>query len=375
MVIDVEREGTASQFRGIVEKVCKNTAVKGLFILACDENNFTPELVDPVLRDIKIPVFGGIFPGVLFNEELLERGTVVCGLYSEPDVQVVQNLSSDDIAFDDIIDEKFPCAEHSKSMFVIVDGMAKRIYSLLESLFNLFGLELSYLGGGAGSLSLKMKPCIFTNEGLLQDSAVLAMTDEKVGIGVAHGMKSVCGPYKITEATGNTVYSLNWEPAYLFYKKEIKENANFDPDDSDFFGVNRHFSLGVNRLGSEKIVREPVILGQDNSLSFFPEMREGEFVDILRATPDLTIQASGKAAEIARNDCHGPKDCNTIICFDCVARRLFLQDRYSEEIRSLYDGTIPLIGALTIGEIANSGREFIDYYNRTCVVGAVDDKL
>jgi hypothetical protein len=54
---------------------------------------------------------------------------------------------------------------------------------------------------------------------------------------------------------------------------------------------------------------------------------------------------------------------------------LFLQDRYSEEIRSLYDGTIPLIGALTIGEIANSGREFIDYYNRTCVVGAVDDKL
>ncbi|NOR26157.1 MAG: hypothetical protein GQ542_17575 [Desulforhopalus sp.] len=37
----------------------------------------------------------------------------------------------------------------ARTLFVLVDGYATRISSLIEALFNIFGLELNFIGGGA----------------------------------------------------------------------------------------------------------------------------------------------------------------------------------------------------------------------------------
>jgi hypothetical protein len=48
-----------------------------------------------------------------------------------------------------------------------------------------------------------------------------------------------------------------------------------------------------------------------------------------------------------------------------------LEDRFGEEIEAVYRESTPLVGALTIGEIANSGRDYLEFYNKTSVVAVL----
>ena len=82
---------------------------------------------------------------------------------------------------DEILDQDY------KTMFVFVDGFASRISAFIESLFNTYSLELNFIGGGAGSLSMVQKPCILSNNGLLEDVAIIASIKSESGIGVRHG--------------------------------------------------------------------------------------------------------------------------------------------------------------------------------------------
>ena len=85
--------------------------------------------MDEILVNIPVPVFGGIFPATIYNNEVLEKGTIIAGLLSTPDVQVIPGLSSNVEDFDDLIDEKYHDNVDSETMFVIVDGMATRVLS------------------------------------------------------------------------------------------------------------------------------------------------------------------------------------------------------------------------------------------------------
>ncbi|MEI7446985.1 MAG: FIST C-terminal domain-containing protein, partial [Burkholderiales bacterium] len=53
---------------------------------------------------------------------------------------------------------------------------------------------------------------------------------------------------------------------------------------------------------------------------------------------------------------------------DCVSRVLFLGDAFDRELRSVVRDDVPTIGALTLGEIANAGRSFLEFHNKTAVV-------
>jgi len=97
-----------------------------------------------------------------------------------------------------------------RTVFIYVDGLADGIHRLIKSLFNVFGLEVNYIGGGSGSLSLERKPCIFSKQGLLAGGAVIVATTMRNSIGVKHGFRSIAGPFRITGAKGTTIHTLNW---------------------------------------------------------------------------------------------------------------------------------------------------------------------
>lgn len=367
----LDAAGTADGLSKVVEECLSEFEAKGLLILAGDANGFTPGNVDRILQNVPVPVVGGTFPAIIHGRNLFERGTIVAALPRRPRVQVVSGLSSDCDDFDDVLDEDL-IGDDGRTMLVLVDGFATRVNTLLSSLFNVFGLEVSYLGGGAGSLQIEPQPCLLTNDGLIGDAAILAVLDSECSVGVSHGMEPVSGPHKITTARRNAICTLDWRPAHERFRELIHE---LEPrlQDHETFPVSREFCIAVNRLGDEKVVRDPSKVEPDGALHVAPEVNEGEFVDIVRATPESTIQAAATALSLARTAYRGHGPPGSVLCFDCSGRWKFLGDRFPEELDALQDDTCEVLGVLTIGgEIANSGLDFLDYYNRTCVIGVME---
>lgn len=372
MIIRVDQSGTVAAFNDIVRDVLAREQVKGLLILACDENNFTPADLDGLLRVVPVPVFGGIFPQIIHAKENLSRGTIVAGLPVEPNVQVIPHLSDTMVEYEEILDQKIPDAGEFKTMVVLVDGLSKRISALIDSLFNVFGLELNYIGGGAGSLSFEQKPCLFTSEGLVMDGAVLAMLDVKSGVGVSHGWISVEGPFLVTQADQNVIRTLDWLPAFEVYRQVVEKASGKVFTHDNFFEIAKGYPFGINKLDVEQIVRDPIMLGEDGAMICVGEVPEGSYVDILSGSVSSLVGAAKNALARAKHVYAGESGTQTVCFFDCISRVLYLEQAFGQELDAVYRRDLPMIGALTLGEIANSGRDYLEFYNKTSVIGVLN---
>lgn len=340
-------------------------------ILAGDENGFTASSVDPILRRQQRPVFGGIFPEIIHGPRKLDRGTIVIGLPDEARVETIPGLSDPDSDFEAQLDERLSDAPRTATMFVFVDALAQRIGALIESLFHVFGLEPNYIGGGAGSLSFEPKPCLFTNEGLRFDCAVLALTPLRSGVGVNHGWVEVSGPYQVTHAEGHTIFALDSKPAGTIYRSVVEAHTGQPLTEANFFERAKDFPFGISKLGAEKIVRDPIALGNDGSLQCVGEVPAGAFVHILTGSADALVAAARRALDLARSNFPDDRPEALTLVIDCISRALVLGDQFSRELDAVYRPSLPLVGALTLGEIANSGKDYLEFYNKTAVVGVL----
>jgi hypothetical protein len=256
-------------------------------------------------------------------------------------------------------------------MFVFVDGLATRIGALIDSLFNVFGLEINYVGGGAGSLTLQQKPCLFSNKGLLQDSALLALFNSSSGIGVSHGWHSIHGPLKVTEVERNVIKTLDWRPAFDVYRQVLADENGVEITQENFFDVAKAFPFGINRLGSEKIIRDPISVTENGDLVCVGEIPDGSFVDVMTGDTKSLVQAAAAALKQGKSSCKAQSANATTFFIDCISRVLFLEDEFKQELDAVYDETMPLVGALTLGEIANSGDGYLEFYNKTAVIAVL----
>ena len=82
--------------------------------------------------------------------------------------------------------------------------------------------------------------------------------------------------------------------------------------------------------------------------------------------------ASREAFDIATNSLGGDTSNKEIFFVDCISRVLFLEKDFKEELQSVNPNNLSLVGALTLGEIANSGNDYLEFYNKTAVVGLMD---
>lgn len=63
----LDEGGTLSALKRGIDQIAKYPGVSGVLILACDANDFQSESLDPILKGVSLPVFGGIFPGINLN--------------------------------------------------------------------------------------------------------------------------------------------------------------------------------------------------------------------------------------------------------------------------------------------------------------------
>lgn len=372
MQITLCKEGTVAGLAANLEHVTSNPAIKSLMILACDANEFTPEQVDPLLKQCRVPVFGGIFPQIIAGDKNLSTGTLVIGMEHAVHNVIIAGLNDPEADLDDSVATAFSGIDcHNKTCFVFVDGLSKRIASLVEGLFNNLGLLPRYIGGGAGSLSFVAKPCLFTNDGLIGAAAVVAVSDVAAGIGVAHGWQPVTTSIKVTEAQGNRVISLNWEPALEIYKQAVKQHSNPDFDATAFFDIAKAYPLGITKLDTEMIVRDPII-AEGNHLICVGEVPEGSYIYILNGNLKSLVKGAESARDAAWKGMDSSDTNKTIFFIDCISRVLFMENEFHQELSVVSQGR-PMVGALTLGEIANTGDDYLEFYNKTAVVGVLNE--
>jgi hypothetical protein len=143
------------------------------------------------------------------------------------------------------------------------------------------------------------------------------------------------------------------------------------PEDR-FFETAGGYPLGIARMENERIVRDILRPTEQGGLRCVGEAPEGVFVDVLRGDAASLIEAASHARDRARAAFPGTEIGTMDLFMDCISRVLFLGDRFSGELAAVREPGRPLIGACTIGEIANSGVDFLEFFNKTAVVAALD---
>jgi hypothetical protein len=71
----------------------RNNGAASIMVLACEYDSWRPETLDPWLRSLELPVFGGIFPSIIHGAKSHRSGTLLVGFRSSFDVAVVHRLS------------------------------------------------------------------------------------------------------------------------------------------------------------------------------------------------------------------------------------------------------------------------------------------
>lgn len=369
MRILLDQQGAAENLAKMLTELDADPTVASILVLACDENGYTPASLDGCLQATRKPLFGGVFPQILHERAHYSRGCLAVGLPFSARIAVIDALSTPERDFEADIALAFVDPAPNGTMFVFVDGFASHIGALIDGLYSQFGLDINYLGGGGGSLSLQAKPCVISNQGLCQDCVVLALTGAPSGIGVAHGWSSISKPCKVTESEGNVIRSLDWRPAFAVYREEVEAHSGRSFDQEAFFSLAKAYPFGVAKLDAEMVVRDP-LMARDQDLVCVGEVRQSAFVHILHGDRDSLLSAAAKASEQARASLPmgSPR---TKLFVDCVSRVLFLEDDFPLELGAVNSGDLPLIGALTLGEIANNGHDYLEFYNKTSVVGVL----
>lgn len=313
------------------------------------------------LQQLNINFHGAIFPQIFFENQNYEQGFLVYELKDDAQAFIIENITYN---IDDEVEE---ILSDKKTILLIVDGLSSHIETFLEEFYEYCSDDCTILGGGAGSLTLMQEPVIFNNYGIFQNAALIISHENKSNCGVKHGWEKLKGPYVVTDAQRNVLKSIDYKNAFSVYKEVVENDSNMQFNETNFFDLAKSYPIGIEKYGSEIIVRDPIILENDH-LVLVGEIDKNSVIYILKGNKDNLIQAAKNASNDIKND-----ESNNLFGIDCISRVLFLEERFVDELKAISSShkEKTLSGILTLGEIANNHEKFIEFYNKTCVVGLI----
>lgn len=355
----------------VLQRFSSRSECQSLCLLACDANGWDAQSLTPILKAQSLPLVGGIFPEVIYQDKNHGKGFLVVGLEEAIVPIAMEGLSDNEVDLEAALDAKIEEDQEFESMMVFVDGLSSRVGEFVDSLFALFGSEVNYIGGGAGSLSFESKPCVMTNQGVFQDAAVLALLTTAKSVQVGHGWQPFDEGHVVTSVDKNIVQEIDYRNALEVYQEVICEQLATEVSltAENFFDYAQSFPLGIKRAYGEHVVRDPIAVSDQGALICVGELSVGDHIDILTAKPQDLIDSTQTLSEnSAEFSAQAP---NGVLFIDCISRALFLKDRFCEELgatRQAFAQSTPIFGALVLGEIANSGMGYLEFYNKTSVI-------
>ncbi len=359
--------GGAAQLHLELQTLNADPEIRFVMMLLAAQTGISHEEINHLLVTNAKPVIGGIFPYVLYDKSLLTAGVVLIGFTCPFNIAVIPALSKND-SVESELQKQLPWQSTERgTLFTFVHGMGSGVQRLIDGLFNQYGLEINYIGGGCGSLQKLDQPCVITPLGILADAAVLLMANIPSGIGVAHGWQSISRALKVTEVEGNEIISIDWRPAADVYRNIVEDHSGLRFAGMPFSEIARAYPFGIAKLADELVIRDPIAL-HGQRIVCVGEVRRGSYVHVMHGKPDYVSAAAGRARQKASENLKG-RTPRLMLFMDCISRVLFLGELFSRELSHVSIPDVPLAGALTLGEIANCGYDYLELYNKTSVVG------
>lgn len=346
-------------------------------LLLAEKSATLVENIIQFFNERKLPFFGGLFPGLVYAGERLEHGAVLKKFKAQPPF-VVRNISTKRLNGLEALQSSGRVAK--KNTFVLfVDGLTTNINHFLDVLNNRIGDRVSFLGGGAGSLSLQQQPCVFSNDGFFQDAAVGCFLERETRLGVRHGWEKLAGPFVATATEGNSILQLNWENAFDLYKRAVEQDAGVKIGPDNFFEISRGYAFGMYREDEEDILRDPISVNDEGHLTCLGEIPSNTVLNILKGDPASLISAAGLTVSDCKNGYDDGGLSGDTLIVECISRKIFLEDKFLDElstIRSLLNINSEEqepFGILSLGEISSFGEGLLEFFNKTVVVGILQD--
>ncbi len=335
------------------------------------------------LKTSAIKFHGAIVTQVIYNDSNYDNALIACELEDER-INLIEDLENPILIENDYKD--------ASSLLVLLDGLSANITAFLDSLFNILPLNIEILGGGAGKLTLKQEPVIFNNNGIYQNAALTVITKSKLFIGVENGWEFLEGPFMVTSSNKNILKSLNFMDAFEIYKSVVEKDSGLKFNNAfetyknvvekesgkqitedNFFDIAKSYPLGIVKFNKEIIVRDPIAKDEKGNMILVGDLEQNSTINILKGNKKSLIKSSNNAIKNALESNNEKLKIKNVVLFDCISRCIFLEDDFTKEldgIKKQVDNET-LFGALTLGEIANNGNEYINFYNKTCVVGVL----
>ena len=211
---------------------------------------------------------------------------------------------------------------------------------------------LPVAGGSAGD-NLSNEQCfVFCNEEITDCGVVgvIIEGDDLIVTRQSHlGWQPIGKEMTITKSEGHRVYTIDHIPTYQVYRRflGIEENV-------PIYSV-VEFPLAICRDGL-LVCRSPFIRHEDDSLSFFGDMAEGEKVRFSFGHVGMIIEQIDSLLDTIKQ-----QPVESIFVYSCASRRGFLQESAQIETLPLQD-IAPTSGFFTSGEFfhSNESNQFLN---------------
>ncbi|MEO1259917.1 MAG: FIST C-terminal domain-containing protein [Bacteroidota bacterium] len=344
-----------------------------IMVLLAEESANNIEALINFFNQQGISFFGGLFPGLVYGTERLEQGCILKKFKTAATPFLVKNLS--DKTLEGINRIILPATDEKMTIIILLDGLTSNINHFLESLNNIIGDKVNFIGGGAGSGSLQQQLCLFNNDGFFMDAAICCVIENKSNLGVRHGWKKLAGPLVATASEGPRIIQLNWQNAFEVYKSYMESDNGKTVTKENFLEHTKDYPFGIFRENADEIVRDPIGVNAQGDVTCIGEVPANTVLHILKSSSEMLIEAASDAMKECKSNATEPFNPENTFVVDCITRPSALGDRFSEElqaIRNQLDVQQPEqepFGILSLGEISSYGDGLLEFFNKTIVVG------
>ena len=146
-----------------------------------------------------------------------------------------------------------------------------------------------YFGGGAGSIKNPIQRCLFTEDSFFSGGAIIASIREVSAIGMGHGWKPIFGPAIANEAERHLIKSIDWRPAYDFYKSIVEKESGKKMSKENFLDIAKSYPFGLLKYDNEIVLRVPLGVDEAGNILAGSEVSKNSMLMIMNASADDLI--------------------------------------------------------------------------------------